>query len=98
MSETTSPAKPKRRFVVFPDTNGQWRWSEESTANGQVVCNGALVTDRNTAIRTAKREMALYPPGFAEVVVLTEVQAKFRREKLASPTRRIGRPKEAKTT
>ncbi|AMM23181.1 hypothetical protein [Variovorax sp. PAMC 28711] len=74
--------KPQRVFQVykspkhFPGTlkpvDGEfwWRWRLIAPRNGQTVGGSQEAFDsRGNALRAARREASLYPPGVAEVVI-----------------------------
>lgn len=64
------PAAVKRIYEVYPDKGGRWRWRSVSRRNGQTV--GGSQEDfasRPNALRAARQEVRLYPPGVAIVAI-----------------------------
>lgn len=62
-----------RRFEVARGDNGRYRWNSIADATGQLVGRSAIDYKRQeNAHRAAKREVSLYPPGTAVVVVIED--------------------------
>lgn len=64
------PASVKRIYEVYPDKGGGWRWRSVSRRNGQTV-GGSQESfgSRPNALRAARQEVRLYPPGVAVVAL-----------------------------
>jgi uncharacterized protein YegP (UPF0339 family) len=56
--------KPVRKFVVYEDLAGKWRWRLRSTRNNQIVGGSQeSFSSKAAAKRAAKREASFYQPG-----------------------------------
>lgn len=62
-----------RRFEVQGTTNGRFDWQSVADSTGQVVARSKENYSRqDSAVRSAKREASLYPPGSAVVVIVED--------------------------
>lgn len=58
------PIKPKRKFRVFQDASGEWRWHAFSTGNKKITFQGESHPSKAKAVRAVKQEWkALGLPG-----------------------------------
>jgi uncharacterized protein YegP (UPF0339 family) len=66
----------ERRFEVYPDRAGKYRWRRVADNNGKIVGGSqeSFVHERS-AVRSAVREASFYLPGAAAVVVLEDTPA-----------------------